>query len=133
MDDDIITNKKEMVIMFFGLFKDKPFNPTQEEKASAPRVAVKYWLNGEKQKAMDLCKKYGIGTDEFSRAALAAGQKQSCSVTDEEKASALRVALKYWNSGEHAKAMKICKKYGISDRDFSYAMVAQMNRKRGNN
>ena len=115
--------------MLFDLFKSKNFEPTPEEKASALRVSVKYWINGEKQKAMDLCKKYGIGTDEFSRAALAAGQKQPCSVTDEEKASALRVALKYWNSGECAKAMKICRKYGISDRDFSYAMVSQMNKK----
>ena len=49
--------------------------------------------------------------------------------TPEEKASALRVTLKYRNSGECAKAMKICRKYGISDRDFSYAMVSQMNKK----
>ncbi len=63
MNDDIITNKKEVVIMFFGMFKDKPFNQTPEEKASALRVAVKYWLNGEKQKALDLCKKYGIRTE----------------------------------------------------------------------
>ena len=111
----------------FDLFKKKvEYSP--EEKASALCLAVKYWSNKEYQKATELCKKYNISTDTLASANLAYQRSQPLSVNTKEKASALQLALKYWNNGEYAKAMKICKKYGISDRDFSYAMVQNMHK-----
>ena len=114
--------------MLFDLFRKKS-EPSPEEKASALRLAVKYWNNKEYQKATELCKKYNIDTETLASASLAYQKNQPTSVDTNEKASALRLALKYWNNGECAKAMKICKKYGISDRDFSYAMVQNMHKK----
>jgi len=115
--------------MLSDLFKTKKSEPTPEERASALRVAAKYWYNKDFQRAAKLCEQYNISTNELASAALAYQRAAPSSVDTDEKASALRVALKYWNNGERAKAMKICKKYGISDRDFSYAMVSQMNKK----
>ena len=49
--------------------------------------------------------------------------------TQEEKIAALRVSIKKWNQGEYQSAMKLCKKYGITDREFSHALVASMHGK----
>lgn len=113
--------------MLFDLFGKKT-EPSKEEKAYALRLAVKYWNNKEYQKATELCKKYNIDMETLTSASLSYQKTQSASVDTSEKASALRLALKYWNNSEYAKAMKICKKYGISDRDFSYAMVQNMHK-----
>lgn len=52
-------------------------------------------------------------------------------ITPQEKAAALRTALNWWNSGRYQDAMKLCKKYGVSDREFSFALVASFRQNNG--
>lgn len=113
-------------------FKEKNSSERKElslEERNALLMSIaSYWYKGEHQFALECCKKYGFSSKEFAQAQLVYSRKQPSSIDSQEKLAALRLALKYWNEGQYQKAMDLCVKYGISNRDFSCALVASMKK-----
>lgn len=108
------------------LFKKPAITP--EEKAAALKQAVRLWLADKYSHAVDLYKRYGISDAEFTQAMLIASRNQPNSVTTPEKAAALKTALKLWNAGSYQKSTELCKKYGISTKDFTRVLVETMHK-----
>lgn len=47
----------------------------------------------------------------------------------QSKSEALALALRLWNGGHYKKAVELYKKYGITDADFSHALVKSIRKK----
>ena len=49
------------------------------------------------------------------------------SITKEQQMSVLREAVRLWRIGKHKRAVELYKRYGITDRQFSQALVSSMH------
>ena len=52
-------------------------------------------------------------------------------ITEEEKFSALREAVRLWQIGKYKRATELYRRYGITDREFSRALVGDISRRAG--
>ena len=48
-------------------------------------------------------------------------------ITKEERVQAVKAAVAYWNQGNYTRSREICKKYGITDEQFSKALIIIMH------
>lgn len=48
-------------------------------------------------------------------------------ITREEQIAALKEAVRLWRIGKHQRAVELYKRYGITDRQFSQALVGSMH------
>lgn len=48
-------------------------------------------------------------------------------ITEEEKLSALRESVRLWQMGKYQRATELYRRYGITDREFSRALVTYMH------
>ena len=52
-------------------------------------------------------------------------------ITEEEKLSALREAVRLWRAGKYKRAVELYQRYGITDGEFSRALVGDISRRAG--
>ena len=48
-------------------------------------------------------------------------------ITKEQQMSALREAVRLWRTGKYKRAVDLYQRYGITDRQFSQALVGSMH------
>lgn len=113
--------------------EDEPTESEVEEVVLKEPVQEKVCVCGSKNVVRegdkDICDDCGrevIGIDELGEPLVPKHKKVNESA-DADRVEALRRALRLWNAGQYEKAMALCKKYSITDKQFATALVNSLH------